>query len=90
VTREAPHVPDYPKPFFRAPRGLWYVQIDGRQVNLGPDTDWHDLSPVDIRLARLSRIWTSLLEHIILAIFAPADSCHVVDAHRLQLSSEIS
>jgi integrase len=27
----------YPKPFFRAPRGVWYVQIDGKQVNLGPD-----------------------------------------------------
>src|SRR3984957_10627084 len=29
----------YPKPFFRAPRGLWYVQIDGKQVNLGPEKD---------------------------------------------------
>lgn len=29
----------YPKPFFRAPRGLWYVQIDGKQHNLGPDED---------------------------------------------------
>jgi Phage integrase, N-terminal SAM-like domain len=27
----------YPKPFFRAPRGVWYVQIDGKQHNLGPD-----------------------------------------------------
>ena len=32
-------MPHYPKPFFRALRGLWYVQIDGRQVNLGPDRD---------------------------------------------------
>ena len=29
-------MPHYPKPFFRKPRRLWYVQIDGRQVNLGP------------------------------------------------------
>ena len=41
-------MPHYPKPFFRAPRGLWYVQVDGRQVNLGPDRDeafrrYHDL-----------------------------------------------
>jgi hypothetical protein len=41
-------MPHYPKPFFRAPRGLWYVQLDGRQVNLGPDRDeafrsYHDL-----------------------------------------------
>lgn len=30
-------MPHYPKPFFRANRGLWYVQISGKQVNLGPD-----------------------------------------------------
>jgi integrase len=29
----------YPKPFHRANRGLWYVQIDGKQHNLGPDKD---------------------------------------------------
>ena len=27
----------YPKPFFRKSRGLWYVQIAGKQHNLGPD-----------------------------------------------------
>ena len=41
-------MPHFPKPFFRTPRGLWYVQGDGRQVNLGPDRDeafcrYHDL-----------------------------------------------
>jgi hypothetical protein len=41
-------VPDFPKPFFRANRGVWYVQIAGRQVNLGPDKSkafrrYHDL-----------------------------------------------
>jgi integrase len=41
-------MPHYPRPFFRAPRGLWYVQLGGRQVNLGPDRDeafrrYHDL-----------------------------------------------
>jgi integrase len=30
-------VPHFPKPFFRADRGLWYVQVAGRQHNLGPD-----------------------------------------------------
>jgi len=25
------------KPFFRKDRGLWYVQLDGRQINLGPE-----------------------------------------------------
>jgi hypothetical protein len=27
----------FPKPFFRPARGVWYVQIDERQHNLGPD-----------------------------------------------------
>jgi integrase len=27
------------KPFFRAPRSLWYVQLNGKQINLGPDKD---------------------------------------------------
>jgi hypothetical protein len=27
------------KPFFRAPRGRWYVQLDGKQINLGPDKE---------------------------------------------------
>jgi integrase/recombinase XerC len=27
----------YPKPFFRPARNLWYVQLDGRQFNLGSD-----------------------------------------------------
>jgi hypothetical protein len=27
----------FPKPFFRASRSLWYVQIAGKQINLGPD-----------------------------------------------------
>lgn len=32
-------MPHYPKPFFRKNRGLWYVQLDGTQHNLGPDRD---------------------------------------------------
>lgn len=31
-------MPHYPKPFFRAQRGVWYIQIDGHQHNLGPGT----------------------------------------------------
>lgn len=30
-------MPHFPKPFFRASRQLWYVQLNGRQLNLGPD-----------------------------------------------------
>ena len=32
-------MPHFPKPFFRKNRGLWYVQLDGKQVNLGADRD---------------------------------------------------
>jgi hypothetical protein len=28
-------MPHRPEPFYRAPRRLWYVQIDGKQINLG-------------------------------------------------------
>jgi len=30
-------MPHFPKPFFRASRRLWYVQLGGKQINLGPD-----------------------------------------------------
>ena len=41
-------MPHYPEAVLPRPRGLWYVQIDGRQINLGPDRDeafrrYHDL-----------------------------------------------
>jgi hypothetical protein len=32
-------MPRFPKPFFRASRNVWYVQIDGKQINLGADRD---------------------------------------------------
>lgn len=28
-----------PEPFFRALRGLWYVQFGKKQINLGPDEE---------------------------------------------------
>jgi hypothetical protein len=30
-------MPHFAKPFFRPARNLWYVQLDGKQVNLGQD-----------------------------------------------------
>ena len=41
-------MPHFPKPFFRPARGLWYVQLGGKQVNLGADQAvafkaYHDL-----------------------------------------------
>lgn len=29
----------FPKPFFKKARGVWYVEINRKQVNLGPDKD---------------------------------------------------
>ena len=28
-------MPHFPKPFYKKARGLWYVQIDSKQINLG-------------------------------------------------------
>lgn len=41
-------MPHFAKPFYRKSRGLWYVQIEGKQHNLGPDRKkafdrYHDL-----------------------------------------------
>lgn len=41
-------MPHFPKPYFRQNRGLWYVEIDRKQHNLGPDEEaaferYHDL-----------------------------------------------
>lgn len=32
-------MPRFPKPYHRAQRGLWYVQIGRKQINLGLDRD---------------------------------------------------
>ncbi len=32
-------MPHFPKPFFRPKKNRWYVQLDGKHVNLGPDRD---------------------------------------------------
>src|SRR5215207_5164988 len=37
-----------PEPFFRPKKNRWYVEIDGRHINLGPDeaqarVRWHQL-----------------------------------------------
>ena len=32
-------MPKFPKPFFRTARRAWFVQVAGKQVNLGPDHD---------------------------------------------------
>jgi integrase len=32
-------MPHFPKPFLRPARGLWYVQLLGKQINLGPDRE---------------------------------------------------
>jgi integrase len=32
-------MPRFPKPWFRKERQAWFVQVDGRQINLGPDRE---------------------------------------------------
>lgn len=32
-------MPHFPKPYFRKARKLWYVEINRKQINLGPDND---------------------------------------------------
>lgn len=32
-------MPHFPKPFFRSDRAMFYVQLRGKQINLGPDRD---------------------------------------------------
>ncbi len=32
-------MPHFPKPFFKKGRGVWYVEINRKQHNLGPDKD---------------------------------------------------
>lgn len=32
-------MPHFPKPFFKKSRNTWYVEIDRKQINLGPDKD---------------------------------------------------
>jgi len=32
-------MPHFPKPFYKKARGVWYVEINRKQVNLGPDKD---------------------------------------------------
>jgi hypothetical protein len=32
-------MPHFPKPFFKKGRGVWYVEIERKQHNLGPDED---------------------------------------------------
>ena len=54
-------MPHFPKPFFKEGRGVWYVEIDRKQHNLGPDKEaayarYHELmrakpKPVDATMA---------------------------------------
>ena len=32
-------MPHFPKPFFKTARCLWYVEINRRQINLGPERE---------------------------------------------------
>jgi integrase/recombinase XerD len=30
-------MPHFPKPFFKKSRGVWYIEVGRKQVDLGPD-----------------------------------------------------
>jgi len=62
-------MPHHPKPFFRPSRQVWYVQINGKQHNLGPDRDeafrrYHELmrSPPEKRVVRSSGSALTILD----------------------------
>lgn len=64
-------MPHFPKPFFKKSRGLWYVEIDRKQIKLGPDRDaafatYHKLMgeprPTAVRSDQLSIIIDAFLE----------------------------
>ena len=64
----------FPKPFFKKARGVWYVEIHRKQINLGPDREeafrkYHELmaearepSPADGRSAALLEIVDAFLD----------------------------
>jgi integrase len=61
----------FPKPWYRATRGVWYVTLEGQQINLGPDKEaafehYHQLmmTPADQRLLgeTLAEILDAFLE----------------------------
>jgi hypothetical protein len=37
--RRVSPMPKFPKPFFRTARNAWFVQVAGKQINLGPDRE---------------------------------------------------
>lgn len=52
-----------PKPFYRKSRDTWYVEVDGRQINLGKDRDiayqrYHEImaTPPDDRQRRCDNV----------------------------------
>src|SRR5438067_10818469 len=55
-----------------------------------PGTDLHESAAIDARLERLCAAWSSLPEHVILAIVALVDCASIVEADRLQPPSRDS
>ncbi len=69
-------MPHYPKPFFKKSHRSWYVQIDGRQIRLGPDEQearrrYHLLmadrpNPEDVPPLRTSSPWLAeIFDHFL-------------------------
>ena len=66
-------MPHFPKPFFRDSRNTWYVQLGGKQINLGPDKTkafrrYHDLMretrPAQTRCVKVVELIDEFLESV--------------------------
>ena len=60
----------YPKPWYPHARGVWYVTIDGKQFNLGPDKDqafeqYHRLMTMRLAGDSLAEILDAFLEGMV-------------------------
>jgi len=72
-------MPHFPKPFYRVSRSLWYVQINDKQLNLGPDrtaafTRYHEL----MAHAKVSEIPASaaVTQLVVVIVDEFLDWCH--------------
>ena len=48
-------MPHYPKPYHRPARGLWYIQVGGKQNNLGPCRDREEAEERAVELKKSLR-----------------------------------
>jgi hypothetical protein len=62
-------MPHYPKPFFKKGRGLWYVEINRQQFNLGPDEAAAQLRYHELMLSQPKPVNSTTAHGIVQAFF---------------------